>query len=250
MAKTLSENFQVKEKLNNVDFTLPKVREKVVSFSEEDIVIVGVPVYAGRVPNVLLKYLKTIAGNDALAIAVVLYGNRNYDDALIELKDILELDGFKVVAGAAFIGEHSFSNSLAQNRPDKKDMDIVKEFADEIYTKIINEKIMKTVFVKGNTPYRKYYMPKDEKGQPIDIRKVKPKTNNNCIDCKLCANLCPMGSIDFEDVTKLNGICIKCCACIKKCPVEAKYFDDSGYLKHKKELENNFRYRKEPELFI
>ncbi|AUM99501.1 ferredoxin [Clostridium botulinum] len=250
IAKTLSENFQIKEKINNVDFTLPKVREKVVSFSKEDIVIVGVPVYAGRVPNVLLKYLKTISGNGALAIAIVLYGNRNYDDALIELKDILELDGFKVVAGAAFIGEHSFSNSLARNRPDEKDMDIVRTFADEIYTKIINEKIIKTVFVKGNTPYRKYYMPKDEKGQPIDIRKVKPKTNNNCIDCKLCANLCPMGSIDFEDVTKLNGICIKCCACIKKCPVGAKYFDDSRYLKHKKELENNFRYRKEPELFI
>ncbi len=93
-------------------------------------------------------------------------------------------------------------------------------------------------------------MPKDENGEPIDIRKVKPKTDNDCINCKLCAKLCPMGSIQFEDVTKLNGICIKCGSCIKKCPVEAKYFDDVGYLKHKEELENNFKYRREPELFI
>ncbi|UAL59811.1 flavodoxin domain-containing protein, partial [Clostridium sporogenes] len=121
IAEKLSEDFKVKEKINSIDFTLPKVREKVMDFSKEDIVVVGVPVYAGRVPNVLLKYLKTIISNDALAIAVVVYGNRNYDDALIELKDILELDGFKVVAGTAFIGEHSFSNTLAKNRPDEKD---------------------------------------------------------------------------------------------------------------------------------
>lgn len=93
-------------------------------------------------------------------------------------------------------------------------------------------------------------MPKNENNDPIDIRKVIPKTNNNCIDCKLCANLCPMGSIDFANVSKLNGICIKCGACIKKCPVNAKYFDDINYLRHKKELEIDFKHRKEPELFI
>ena len=83
-------------------------------FFRKDIVIVGVPVYAGRVPNVLLKYLNTMSGNGALAIAVVLYGNRNYDDALLELKDILEANGFKVIAGGAFIGEHAFSKTLAK----------------------------------------------------------------------------------------------------------------------------------------
>ncbi|WP_409349697.1 pseudouridine synthase [Clostridium caseinilyticum] len=147
IAEKLSEDFKVKEKINSIDFTLPKVREKVMDFSKEDIVVVGVPVYAGRVPNVLLKYLKTIISNDALAIAVVVYGNRNYDDALIELKDILELDGFKVVAGTAFIGEHSFSNTLAKNRPDEKDMDtsglIILTNDGEIYNKIIHPKFEK-----------------------------------------------------------------------------------------------------------
>ncbi len=81
----------IKENINNIDFTLPKTREKSVSFSKNDIVIVGVPVYAGRVPKVLLKYLNSIKGKGALAVAVVVYGNRNYDDALIELRDILEL---------------------------------------------------------------------------------------------------------------------------------------------------------------
>jgi len=246
IAKGLWEVMNLKENINNIDFTLPKVREKSLSFSKDDIVIVGVPVYAGRVPNVLLKYLNSIRGNGALAVAVVVYGNRNYDDAFIELRDILDLDGFKVISGAAFIGEHSFSKTLAKNRPDEKDMDIVKSFADKIYSKIANGVDGQVLFEKGDKPYRNYYMPRDEDGKPVDIRKVKPKTKDSWIDCKLCVSVCPMGSIDFEDVTKVNGICIKCCACIKKCPVEAKYFDDIGYLKHKEELEINFIHRKEP----
>ncbi|QEK11737.1 ferredoxin [Crassaminicella thermophila] len=250
LAEKISKNIDDEAIINYIDFTLPEVRKKSVSFTEEDVVIIGVPVYAGRVPNVLLKYLNAITGNGALAVPIVVYGNRNYDDALIELKDILELNGFKAIAGGAFIGEHSFSKILAKDRPDEKDIAIVIDFADKIYKKIILKDEIQTVEVKGNKPYRKYYMPKDEKGRPVDIRKVKPKTNNNCIDCKLCVNICPMGSIDAEDVSKFNGICIKCGACIKKCPVQAKYYDDKDYLRHKQELEIDFVHRREPELFI
>ncbi|MDR3585128.1 MAG: EFR1 family ferrodoxin [Desulfosporosinus sp.] len=236
--------------VNTIDFTLPGVRIKAMSFSVQDVVIIGVPVYAGRVPNVLLKYLNSITGNGALAIPVVVYGNRNYDDALIELKDILEFNGFKVIAAGAFIGEHSFSMTLAKNRPDEKDMVIVSDFAKQIYTKITTQEEIQTVVVKGNQPYRKHYMPINKDGRPVDLRKVVPKTNSNCIDCKLCVNACPMGSIDAEDVSKINGICIKCGACIKKCPVQAKYYDDENYLRHKQELEIEYTARKEPELFL
>ncbi|PAB59580.1 flavodoxin family protein [Anaeromicrobium sediminis] len=250
VGKKISENMNGEITINNIDFTLPLVRKEPVSFTEEDVVVVGVPVYAGRVPNVLLKYLNAIIGNGALAIPVVVYGNRNYDDALIELKDILELNGFKVIAGGAFVGEHSFSKTLAKNRPDEKDMVIASDFANEIYRKITTEDEIQPIVVKGNKPYRKYYMPKNENGRSVDIRKVTPKTNDNCIDCKLCANVCPMGSIDSNDVSKLNGICIKCGACIKKCPTYGKYYDDQDYLRHKYELEIGCTYRREPELFI
>lgn len=247
MAKTMDKEIS---SVNIIDFTLPRVRNVPVSFAKDDVVVVGVPVYAGRVPNVLLKYLNSISGNGALAISVVVYGNRNYDDALIELKDILKLNGFKVVAGAAFIGEHSFSKTLAKDRPDIKDMSIVENFANKICAKISTQGDFENVTVKGNSPYRKYYMPKNKDGSPVDIRKVTPKTNSDCKDCKLCVEVCPMGSIDSDDVSKLNGICIKCGACVKKCPVQAKYYDNEDYLRHKSELEIDFASRKEPELFL
>jgi NAD-dependent dihydropyrimidine dehydrogenase PreA subunit len=250
IANRLSENIVGKIEINTIDFTLPEARRQAVSFRKEDIVVVGVPVYAGRVPNVLLKYLKTLAGNGASAVAVVVYGNRNYDDALIELKDILEADGFRVVAGGAFIGEHSFSRTLGQNRPDEHDMAAAVDFAGRIHRKITAPGEISTVAVKGNKPYRDYYKPRGKNGNTVDIRKVSPKTNSDCIDCKLCADICPMGSIDAGDVSKVTGICIKCCACIKNCPVEAKYFDDENYLRHKQELEMEFMERREPEFFV
>ena len=232
-----------------LNFTLPEVRKKPVHYLDKDIVIVGVPVYAGRVPNVLLNYLNTVKSDNSPAVAVVVYGNRNYDDALIELKDILENGGFDVLAACSFIGEHSFSRVLAKGRPDREDLAVVLDFAMKISGKL--KHVGKNIFkVKGEKPYRPYYKPVGKNGNPVDIRKVKPRTNEKCIDCKLCAEVCPMGSIDYNNVAVLNGICIKCGACVKKCPENAKYFDDENYLKHLHELEEEFKNRREPELYI
>lgn len=236
--------------VNTINFTLPEARKETVSFTAADLVVFGVPVYAGRVPNILLKYMRSITGNGALAVAVVLYGNRDYEDALIELKDILTVNGFQVVAGGAFIGEHSLSNILAENRPDEKDMAVVNDFAGRIYAQITTGNHPQSVTVKGNKPYRPYYMPADEQGRPVDFRKFTPKTSRDCMDCKLCASICPVGSINYEDVAKLDGICIKCGACVKNCPAGAKYFDDKDLLRHMHELEVTFTGRKEPELFL
>lgn len=247
LAKKLSNH--MKSDVNFIDFTLAKERNEAPFFKENDLVIVGVPVYAGRVPNVLLSYLNSLKSEGALAVVVVVYGNRNYDDALIELYDILKTNCFRVIAAGAFIGEHSFSNTLAVGRPDDNDIAAVSDLAMKISEKI-SANDYTNIEVTGNRPYRLYYKPKDAQGNLVDLRKVMPKTNNCCTNCKFCVEICPMGSIDWSDVSKLNGICIKCGACIKKCPVKAKYYDDENYLRHKSELEIEFADRKEPRLFF
>lgn len=236
-----------------VDFTLPEVRDHVQCFKEDDLVVFGTPVYAGRVPNVLLKYIHTVQGGNALTVPVVLFGNRNYDDALAELQTLLYEDGFRPVAAAAFVGEHSFSEILGAGRPDNADMEVADKFAEDIYKKLTIDKFPEKgelLAVGGEYPSKGYYQPRDRKGNPVDIRKVKPKTSENCTDCKLCAKVCPMGSISFEDVREFTGICIKCGSCIKKCPVGAKYYDAESYLYHQHELEEEYTRRAEPSLFL
>ncbi len=232
------------------DFTPKEVRNGGRVFRKDDLVVIGTPVIAGRVPNVLLKYLQTIEGNGAKAVCIVLYGNRNYDDALIELRNIAKEQGFSVIAAGAFIGEHSFSKILAKGRPDADDLKTAVRFADQICDKLDQNGEEEQLMVKGYEPYRPYYMPKDREGNPVDIRKVTPKTNESCNQCGICVAACPMGSIDAENPAVLNGICIKCGACIKKCPQNAKYYDDGNYLRHQYELEEQFQMRNEPELFV
>ena len=232
------------------DFTLPDRRKRYPKFEKDDIVVFGTPVIAGRVPNVLLPYLKTIEGNQAIAVPVVLYGNRDYDDALIELRDLLEADGFRTLAAGAFIGEHSFSKTLAAGRPDEDDLKIAKDFAQKIVKVLETWDGTHPIPVRGESPYRFYYQPRNRYGNSIDIRKVKPKVNDQCNGCGRCVSVCPMGSISKEDASQYTGICIKCGACIKKCPEHARYYDDEGYLYHKKELEEMYERRAKPEIFI
>ena len=251
IAEKIAENYREAVLINKIDFTLPEARKKTYAFDKDDLVIAGIPVYAGRVPNVLLAFLNTISGNGATAVAVVLYGNRNYDDALIEFKDILESDGFHVVAGGAFVGEHSFSRTLGAGRPDEKDMAAAADFSARIYEKTMTPGKHPALVVNGNKPYRAYYQPKDSDGNPVNFLKITPKTGSDCIDCKRCSQVCPMGSIDSDNVSQMIGICIKCGACVKKCPAGAKYFDDEIYIRHKQELEEALSgTRQEPEYFI
>ena len=141
----------LKSDFEEYDFTLPKARVQALHFSPTDLVVLGTPVYAGRVPNVLLPYLNSIEGNEALAIPIVLFGNRNYDDALIELRDILEKDGFHTLAAGAFVGEHSFSRILAKNRPDAQDMDIVSRKTPRInrFTETPDSRIRNAIPLPG-----------------------------------------------------------------------------------------------------
>ena len=276
------------DKYEDINFTPPAMREEVYQFGKSDILVFGVPVIAGRVPNVLLPFLNTLEGGGAMAVPVVLYGNRNFDDALIELRNILEERGFHTVAAAAFIGEHSFSRILAAGRPDQKDLKIAEEFAEKTCARIRDliaraagkeadsvcraagmphagdgtdlplEEALQRVLeeagpipVDGEDPIRPYYKPRDRKGNHINILKVKPKLDESkCTRCGICVEVCPMGSIRAEEPGVVSGICIKCCGCEKKCPEGALYFDDEGYLYHKTELELGYPDRKEPKLFL
>ena len=249
LTDALAEKLGLKEQVYVYDFTQPDGRTYFPELGEDDLVIFGMPTYAGRLPNLMLPYLKEfVKGNGALAIPVVTFGNRNFDNSLIELRDILEANGFHTVAAAACSCEHSFSYELGAGRPDEEDLKEIRDFAGRIVSKLVEIEKQHTEAAPVQVPgipadqnHGGYYQPRDRHGVSIDIRKVKPLTDmEKCTQCGLCEEICPMGAINHEDVSKVPGICIKCGACEKKCPVQAKYYEDAGYLYHKTELEEMY----------
>ena len=246
--------------LKKDDLTLPHIRRGVRTYSPGDLVVFGIPVYAGRIPNKFLPAVQTLfEGNGALAIPVVTFGNRSFDNALIELRIELEQHGFHTIAGGAFVSEHVMSDKLAGGRPDEEDFRQICSFALDAADKILAleegpqdgmARIPAPVSVKGEDPVPGYYRPLQADGTPANFLKAKPKTTGACTDCGLCARACPMGSISREDIRTVTGVCIKCQACVKLCPVHAKYFDDPVMLSHIRMLEEHYARRAENEVFL
>lgn len=225
------------------DFTLPGGRLQAMQGRPGELWVVGLPVYAGRLPNLLLKYLDTWEGNGALALPIVMYGNRSYGNALIELHDLLLHKGFRSVGGAAFVGRHSFARALAVGRPDASDLAVASGFALDIVGRVnryLESGTLPELHIKGlGAPdYGGYYQPLGEDGQPARFLKAKPETTEACNSCGRCVAVCPMGSIDAEHPAQVVGVCIKCNACVHVCPQNAKVFTDEAYLSHIRFLEN------------
>jgi len=239
IAEKISDNFK------EYNITLPTNRQEEIGFGSNELIIVGVPVYAGRVPKFLMEYLLKIKGNNTPAIFITVYGNRNYDDALLELKNTFEGNGFIGIAAGAFIGEHSNTSKVGTSRPDAKDLEIANKFGVEVrnkiesYTDVLQ---LPQLIIKGNFPY------KDRHFTPPII----PDTSDNCISCGICAKHCPMDAINFNNFKDIDSTkCIHCCSCIKRCPVHAKDINHEVFNKITQGLINNFsKVRNEPEYFI
>ena len=221
-------------------FNLPEARKQALSFGPEDLAVVGTPVYAGRVPNLLLPYIRDmIHGEGTLAVPVVLYGNRNYDDGLMELRNVLRDNGFCPVAAGAFVGEHSFSKILGAGRPDADDLAVAAQFGHDVAA-LIEQGATETPAIKGNRPYRD--------GMPDTG--ARPATTDACTKCGICVKLCPMGIIDADDPAQVADGCLQCNACVKGCPQDAKRFEGEQAAAIVAMLEGNCLERKEPELFL
>lgn len=238
----------------SIDLTPKKARRAVYEFGPEDIVVFGVPVYAGRVPNKLEPYIaESVYGDGALAVPVVTYGNRAYDDALKELACILYDNGMDILGASAVPAEHSFTKALAEGRPNESDLTELYEYGKSLAVKTESGKI--TYLNPDSLPGRpyeeiQYYVPLKEDGERAAFLKAMPKTDaSRCASCGLCRELCPMGCYD-DSLTEPAGICIKCHGCIKKCPIGAKSFAAEDLESHIRMLENNYADKvREIELF-
>lgn len=221
--KAIVQNIANGLKCNNIeliDITRPVDREQLLRTKEDELLIVALPVYMGRLPALLSGWLHSIKAESTPAVCVVVYGNHAYEDALLELKDVLISCGCKPFAGAAYIGEHSFSSEelpSSAGRPDVSDLCHAELFGHKIQEKLLSFTTVDDitdVIVPGNFPY----------GGVTDLWKVDfISVNKACLQCGICAEGCPTGAIAPGN-SKLIDIqrCTLCCACIKNCPQNGK----------------------------
>lgn len=249
LANALAEGFDVP--METVDITLPAAREEAHAFMAGDLVVCASPTYAGKLPNKILPYWKEqLQGGGALAVALVTFGNRAFDNSLAELCACLVGGGFHTVGAGAFACRHVFSDTLAAGRPDRDDYGALAKLGAAVAARVTKANDVPAAPQVPGDAAAPYYIPKGLDGEPVNFLKAKPGTAENCIQCGVCAAVCPMGAIDPADVTSVPGLCIKCHACVRECPMGAKYFDDPAFLSHKAMLERNLQRRVESQWFV
>ncbi len=231
------------------DLTLPEIRRSFrESFGAEDLVFVGLPVYAGRLPKDLDDFFTGLNGNSTPAAAVVVYGNRDYNDALIELRMRLEGRGFIVRCATAFIAEHTVRSKIATGRPDANDLAIALDFGRKTAA-YIDGGCFGKLELKGSYPFTwKGFDPKTPPDFPPRPRLV---TNEDCKQCKLCAQNCPWAAIAPDDSRSRDySKCMVCRRCLKNCPSRAIQVAGEKWFSYLPQFEERLSQRREPELFF
>jgi ferredoxin len=234
--------------MERMDLTLPDAIPSDSTEIKDGLTLIGAPVYGGRIPPQAAERITRFKAQGSPAVLVVLYGNREFEDALVELKDLAMESGFRPIAGGAFIGEHSFADEkypVAMNRPDDEDIRKCTAFGALIQKKIDQAASLEALSIPdfpGNHPYKDRRI----------FKEICPAIlEEKCTLCGTCAAVCPTAAISVGNkvVTDADA-CIVCCACIKNCPSDARVMDHPQIGKIVQWLWENYHARKEPEWFM
>lgn len=216
-----------------VDVTAMEPRER--TFGKEDLVIFGAPVHGGLIPEAAAARFKKFKGEGTPCVLVASYGNRHYDDALVQMADIASDSGFTPQGAAAVIGRHTFGE-VQVDRPNAEDLQQAADFFKKLIENIDEAK-------KLDVPGRRPYESKGVKG------KFRPQTKEDCGECGLCVRNCPVGAIAMDCVT-ISDDCISCFRCIRSCPTQQKYIDTEMYKQFAAAITQRLAQRRENEFYL
>lgn len=238
MAAALSA--QLAQPVQTIDLTPPAARGQNLALRADDVLLFAFPVYSGRVPALLEDFIARMKGDGTPAVVLGVYGNRAFEDALLEASDLLSAGGFIPFAAAAFLAQHSHTGKVNAGRPNVHDLTEAAAFAANA-AKALRAGPPQAVALPGGRPYK----PRRE-SEPRA-----PKTTAACTACGVCAAVCPTGAIQPKTPAVADtSLCIACFACVRHCPEEAKHFADAGIAAFAAMLEKDFAQPKQPSLFL
>ncbi|MBQ7928177.1 MAG: 4Fe-4S binding protein [Methanobrevibacter sp.] len=227
------------------NFNISQENYDLLSFDEakefsDELVIIGIPVFNGRIPKTACERLSKMKAKNTKAIVVLNYGNMDYGDALLELTELLKENNFEIVGVATTVSQHSQFGEIGRNRPDENDLKKINEFGRNIIKKLETDSVNE-IFVGGYKPYQQYTTPDFEL-----------KCNEDkCIECMDCFYTCPEDAIPEDSPTTTNmSDCTSCSTCINVCPEGARSFTGPKfYTDYQNAIEDSFE-RKEAEFYL
>lgn len=227
------------QEVETVDLTDANQDFSQYAYQNDDLVLIAIPSYGGRVPALAVERLAKIHGNGARCVLVCVYGNRAYEDTLVEMQDCAKRCGFCPIAAIAAIAEHSILHQYASGRPDMEDRRILEDYSRKILQKFRagDDGIPA---LPGNRPYKK-----------AGGAGMVPHATNACVDCGLCAKQCPAQAIHPENIRTADGkACISCMRCVVHCPHSARKINGAMAAAAGLALKKACSVRKECELYI
>ncbi len=228
------------EQVQTVDLTDAQMEFSDISFEKNDLVLIAVPSYGGRVPALALDRIRKLKGCSAYCAIVCVYGNRAYEDTLVELQDTVQEAGFRVIAAVAAIAEHSIMHQYAAGRPDKNDVDVLKGYGKAILEKANQGNCREVGQLPGNRPYKK-----------AGGAGLVPKAGKGCVGCGLCAEHCPAQAISKTSIKTADAKkCISCMRCVVECPHSAREVNALLVSAAAAAIKKACSVKKENELFI
>lgn len=206
IASDISESAEIVELCN------PEQKLTDITLSEDDFALIAMSVYGGRIPALAIERLKSqVKANNAKCAVVAVYGNRAYDDALLEMYNTCNEMGFRVIAAVGAVAEHSIVRKYGAGRPDAEDVLELKDFGAKIKVAIEQGTVIEENLIPGNFPYKK------------PMAGPNPTADKSCSGCGKCAAECPVGAIPADNLRKVNkDLCISCMRCVSVCPSQSR----------------------------
>ena len=244
VAKSMLTEFIIPQK--EIDLTPYENRNNSYSFRENELVLIGIPVYGGQVPSIAEERITQLKGENTPAILFVTYGNVHFFDALFDLQKIVVANGFIPVAAAAIVSEHNVVKGFATGRPNSKDLADISTFIRQAKEKISRANHLDAITVKGATHSD---MKSKIRSRLKNRLPIKPHATNNCTNCGVCVKLCPIHAISNPRKTA-GASCICCMRCIRYCPQKARTYGKAKEIVAKGFLKLVSRGEKQLEFFL